>query len=262
MTGSRSYDDVADIGDLYDHVKVYVDRPDVPFYMDAARASGGPVLELGCGTGRVLIPTARAGVEITGLDRAGGMLTRCRAKLDAEPKEVRDRVTLVERDMRNFDLGRQFALATIPFRAMQHQVTVDEQLAVLGCVRRHLVPGGRLVFDVFNPDIRRLSTPDDGEHEDTPRTALPGGRSFRRTGRVARVDRIAQVSEVELAYYVTDASGREERRVQAFPMRWFFRWELEHLLARAGFRLLEVYGDFHGSPISGESPDIVMVAAI
>lgn len=94
----------------------YPTRQDVPFYVEAARESGGPVLELGCGTGRVLIPTARAGIETVGFDLSAGMLEACQRRLRAEPPELRDRVSLHRGDMRNFDLGRTFRLVTIPFR--------------------------------------------------------------------------------------------------------------------------------------------------
>jgi SAM-dependent methyltransferase len=262
MTGSQSYDDVPRIGELYDHVPAYA-RRDLAFYIDVARGAGGPVLELGCGTGRVLLPTARQGVEITGLDRSAAMLSRLREKLGAEPSDVRGRVTVVEADMRELgelDLGRKFKLVTIPFRGFQHQIGVDDQLAVLRGARTHLAPGGRLAFDVFNPHFKLMVTRTTEEHEDSPRTALPGGRWFRRNARVPSVDFLTQVSQVELIWYVTDQSGREQRHVQAFPMRWFMRTEVEHLLARAGFRIAEIYGDVDRSPLVPDSPEMIFVA--
>lgn len=260
MTGSQSYDDIEGIGELYDHVRLYGQRQDVPFYIEEARRSGGPVLELGCGTGRVLIPTARAGFEITGLDRAGGMLARLRENLAREPMEVRDRITLVEGDMRDFELGHQFALVTIPFRGFQHQVGIADQLACLESIRRHLAPGGRLVFDLFNPHFKYLVADRSDEKEDTPWTPMPGGRMLRRTSRVTAVDFIAQTSSVEIIWYVKDASGHEDRRVQSFAMRWFLRAEVEHLLARAGYRVVEIAGDLAHGPLTNEALEIVVVA--
>ena len=109
------------------------------FLWNAAREAGGEVLELGCGTGRVLIPTARSGVEITGLDLSPDMLKVCRKKLEAEPEEVRARVRLVEADMRQFELSRTFRLVTLPFRPFQHLTTVEAQLA---CSGQHPTPSG------------------------------------------------------------------------------------------------------------------------
>jgi hypothetical protein len=122
------------------------------------------------------------------------------------------------------------------------------------------VPGGRIAFDVFNPDPARLASPATAETEDTPPTALTGNRSVRRTARVVRVDHAAQVSSVELIWYVRDASGKEERRVQAFPMRWFFPDEIERVVEHAGFTVVGMYGDVERSPIVAGSPDIIVVA--
>jgi SAM-dependent methyltransferase len=252
---------VPGIGELYDHVGLYGQRGDTAMYVRIARHIGGPVLELGCGTGRVLLPTARAGVAIAGLDRSTDMLARCRGNLASESAEVQARVTLVEGDMRDFDLRQQFALVTIPFRGFQHLTTIEDQLACLQRARTHLAPDGLLVFDVFNPHFGILVSSRAEEREDTPPTALPGRRSLRRTARVLAVDFIAQLSQVELVWYVTDASGREARHVQAFPMRWFMRAELEHLVARAGLRLIAVHGDMDEGPLAGDSPEMVVVAA-
>src|SRR5687768_14738605 len=102
MDKAGGYEDYDFIAELYDHVTPYRERADVAFFVEEAAGAGGPVLEVGCGTGRVLIPTARARVEITGLDLSGHMLERCRASLSAESEEVRSRVTLVKADMRGF----------------------------------------------------------------------------------------------------------------------------------------------------------------
>jgi ubiquinone/menaquinone biosynthesis C-methylase UbiE len=119
----------APIADLYDYVAPYRARPGIDFYVEAAKSAGGPVLEVGCGTGRVLLPTARAGVEIVGLDLSPDMLGMCRQRLENEPEAVQSRVQLVQADMREFNLFRTFRLATIPFRPFQHLITVDDQLA-------------------------------------------------------------------------------------------------------------------------------------
>ena len=256
-----AYDDVEAIGELYDHVPLYVARHDVDFYVEEARAAPGEVLELGCGTGRVLIPTARMGKKITGVDSSPRMLERCRAQLTREPREVQDRITLVNADMRSLDLNRRFSIITLPFRPFQHLISVEDQLAALGSIHRHLEPGGRLAFDVFSPNPRYLV--DDSrakEREDTPETPLPDGRSFRRTGRVTKVHIVDQYSEVELIYYVRNADGTTRRLVHAFLMRWFWRYELEHLLARGGFRVVSIYGSLDRTPLTDDSPEMIVIA--
>ena len=102
MERTGGYEEYACIADLYDHVVPYRQRQDVAFFVEAAQVAGGPVLEVGCGTGRVLIPTARMGVDITGLDASPHMLAMCREKLRQEPAEVQARARLVAADMRHF----------------------------------------------------------------------------------------------------------------------------------------------------------------
>jgi SAM-dependent methyltransferase len=189
------------------------------------------------------------------------MLERCREKLRDEDKAVRGRVSLHQGDARTFDLGRQFGLVIAPFRVVQHLTTIDDQLGFLHSVARHLAPGGQLVFDVFNPNFAALAAADGTEREDTPDTPLPDGRSFRRTGRVSRVRLVDQVSEIELIYYISTKSGEKtERRVQSFDMRWYLRAELVHLLARGGFSVRSIYGDFDRSPLTDKSPEQIVCA--
>ena len=260
-TDPAAYDHIPDFGLLYDGVAGYATRPDVAFYVGEAERSGGPVLELGCGTGRILVPVARAGCTVTGLDGSREMLARCEARLRDEPAEVRARVTLHQGDARGFDLDATFALVTAPFRLMQQVVTVEDQLRLLESVARHLAPGGRFVFDVYNPSFAALAAADGAEHEDTPERPLPDGRTLRRTVRIPRVRWVDQVSETELVYYVAPAPGAPAaRHVQAFDMRWYLRAELEHLLARRGFRVAAIHGDFAGAPLDDTSPEMVVRA--
>src|SRR6267378_2019276 len=155
MTQAGGYEEYAFIADLYDHVVPYRDRPDVTFFVEAASKAGSPVLEIGCGTGRVLIPTARAGIDIAGLDLSPHMLRVCQERLLDEPEAVRSRARLIQADMRNFDLAQNFKLATLPFRPFQHLTTVSDQMSCLESIHRHLVKGGRLILDLYNPRLDR-----------------------------------------------------------------------------------------------------------
>jgi SAM-dependent methyltransferase len=257
------YQEYAFVADLYDHVTLYRDRPDVRFYVDAAAAAGSPVLELGCGTGRVLIPVARAGgVDIVGLDLSSDMLAVCRQQLQEEPDAVRSRVRLVEGDMRDFDLGAQFRIAIIPFRPFQHLLTVEDQLSCLSCIRRHLVEDGTLILDLFNPSLDFLVNRPVGEElDEEPAFTTPDGKTVVRRHKTVAVDRFQQVGDYELIYYVTHPDGRRERLVQAFQMRYLFRFEAEHLLARARFTLEHVYADYDKNPYGTTYPgELLMVA--
>jgi SAM-dependent methyltransferase len=256
------------LAEFYDAVAIYRTRADLAFYVEEARAAAQaapagitPVLELGCGTGRILVPAAEAGVRITGLDASAKMLAACEAKLAAASREVRERVRLVHGGMTDFHLGARFQLITAPFRPIQHLLTVDAQLACLACVGEHLAPGGRFIFDVFHVRPEVFYDPAwKEEKEDTPATPLPDGRSFRRTSRVVEVSRAEQTSLIEMHYYVTHPDGRAEHLTQQFPMRFFYRYELEHLLARAGFRVDALYGDLQRGGFVNESPEMIFVA--
>lgn len=260
-TGRPPYS--GDVPFLYDHVPLHGARRDVQLYVGLAQECRGRVLEVGCGTGRVLLPIARTGVEIDGLDASQAMLDRCAKALTAEPSEVQRRVRLHHGDAREFELGTKFDLVIAPFRVVQHLITLEEQLAFLTSVARHLHPGGVLAFDVFNPNFAALVAADGIEREDTPPTKLPDGRSFRRAARVRRVHWAEQVSEIELIYYLSNERDEEvERVVDEFEMRWYLKAELVHLLARCGFRPRSIYGDLDRSPFTDKSPEIIVVAEL
>lgn len=251
----------AAIAEYYDVTPMYAERGDIGFYLACAREAGGKILELGCGTGRILIPTAAAGHAIVGLDLSPDMLNRCQEKLRAQPPEVQARARIVEGSMTAFELGEEFHLVTLPFRVFQHLLTMDDQLACLASIRRHLVPGGRVVVDIFYPNFAMLHDPAfTQEREEFPEIELPDGRRFRRASRVAAFRRAEQINEVEIITYVRHSDGREERLVSAFPIRYFFRYEVEHLLTRAGFRVEALYGNFDRSPLGDDSPEMIFVA--
>ena len=258
------YEQYAAIADLYDHVVPYRTRTDIQFFVDAARESGGPVLEVGCGTGRVLIPTARAGIDITGLDRSTHMLAVARERLQSEPAVVQSRARLVEADMRSFELGGTFALVTVPFRPFQHLTTVEEQLSCLDSMRRHLRHDGTLILDLFNPSLELLARAVTQEEVgDEPDFTTPDGRHVRRRYRILQHDWQEQTNQVELIYYVTHPDGRQDRLVHAFPMRYVFRFEIEHLLARSGFTVRRIYADFDKRPYGSSYPgELIVVAGI
>lgn len=258
---AATYDDIPGYGALYDGVPAYAARGDVAFYREEALRANGPVLEVGCGTGRVLLPTARSGVNITGLDGSLEMLARCRTHLAEESAETQSRVTLHQGDATAFDLHEKFALITAPFRVLQMLTTIDEQLGLVGSVARHLAPGGRFVFDVYNPRYDLLLQDRTQEQEEVPTTVLPDGRTLRRTVRVPRVRMTDQVNELELFYYVADREGATPKRyVHAFEMRWFLRAELVHLLARVGLMVTNVWGDFDRSAYADASRELIVEA--
>ncbi len=234
-------------------------RDDVDLYVDLAREHGGPVLEMGCGSGRVLLPVARAGVEVTGLDLSAAMLDRLRDSLAAEPAAVRRRVRLVEGDLRSADAGGPFALVTAPFRVVQHLLERADQRAWLRNAARHLAPGGALVFDVFQPDFEQIAD-SPAASIDLERTDPASGRTVRR---LAWVHHRPEEQVFDLRFeWLTEAPGGGGRVIQAAEttVRWFTRAELENLLELEGLAATEVWGDFARTPFGPGAEEIVVRA--
>lgn len=246
--------------ELYDLTPHHEDRPDIKFYVDMCQDAEGDVLELGCGTGRILIPIARQGNNITGLDISKNMLTKCEANLQKEAEDIRKRVNLSQGSMADFSIDKKFDRIIIPFRALSVLLNVKDQLSCLQRVRDHLSEKGKLIFDVFTVDMAGMIRLSDGKERTEFDYNLPDGRKFKRTYRYAAQHPSEQYNDVELIYYVTDTRGRTERLVDTFKWRYFFRFELEHLLVRAGFRLLHFYGDFDKSLFTDNSPEMILIA--
>jgi len=132
---------------------------DVAFYERVARETGGPVLELACGTGRIALPLAKAGLHVTGVDQSEAMLAIARRKLAAVSPSVQERLSFVHQSMIQLDLGQRFGFAFVPFRSFQHLLTIDLQRKSLEAIRRHLQPGGRLALHLFDPRLDWLVDP-------------------------------------------------------------------------------------------------------
>jgi len=250
MTYAASYERV--LARTYDSVYGLIRDPsgDRAFYVEHAKQSGGPVLELGCGTGRVLLPTALTGVACVGLEASSEMLAVLREK---DPPA---NVELVGGRMENFDLGQgRFRLVTAPFRALQHLLDVEAQLATLENVRRHLAPGGAFVFDVFDPKLARMAVLEEPEG---PGVAFShDGKQVRRRESVRR-DLTRQVMTVTFRY---ESDAVDLQGVTQIDLRWYYRYELEHLLARAGFGELEFFAGFDKSPWRAGQETVVVARA-
>lgn len=262
MSKYGGYESKEFLPELYDLCPRYKQRADMDFYLNICQEQNGKVLELGCGTGRVLIPIAQSGLEITGLDLSPYMLAKCRENLAEEPQEIQNRIQLVQGTMTDFDLGEKFSSIIIPFRPFQHLIDVKDQMACLQCAQKHLADDGVLVFDLFQVNFSKINNPEDlEEKEDFPEMEIPDGRTMRRNWRFAGYHPSEQYNECELIYYITDKDGNTERLVHDFPFRYFFRYEVEHLLARCGLKIKALYGNFDKSPLVDESPEMIFVAS-
>jgi len=261
MSKYGGYEDHEFVADFYDAMYTNPVRQDIDFFVDYSRKAGGKTLELGCGTGRVLIPTALAGCEITGLDLSPYMIKKCREKINRLPREVRKNVLIIQGNMTNFSTGEEYALITIPFRPFQHLIAVDEQKACLNSISKHLSIKGKLVFDVYHPFLPRVPEPKFFmEMEVTPPFKLTDGRVIKRTNRTAAFHRAEQYNDIEFIFYIKYPDGKEERLVQTFPMRYYYRYEIEHLLSLCGFKIVELFGNYDKSKFSNDSPEMIFVA--
>jgi SAM-dependent methyltransferase len=232
-------------------------RDDIPFYVALAKEcadSGLPVLELGCGTGRVTLPVAEAGVAVVGLDASPAMLDVARGK-----SVNRENPRWIEADMADFHLEERFGLVVIPARSFLLLLTVAEQKACLGCIHEHLVPGGRLALNIFNPDLVLMAswmTAKRGlwrreETNDAARELLASTKYRTAT---------QEIDEQYLEHRFSDDGAIIARAERNLRVRYVFRYEMEHLLTLSGFEVEALYGWFDGRLFDDESSEIVWVA--
>ncbi len=258
MTAITNYD-----AELYDIVRPGSFRGDVEWYRKKAVASGGPVLELGAGTGRIAFPIAGDGIRVTALDVDEGMLGRLHEKLAALPDDVRSRVSVRQADMRNFALGETFELVIIPFRAFLHNVTTDDQLACLKCVHDHLQTGGELAFNVFHPSLEYMSA-HAGRQEGTWRWSdtrdLPDGR-FVVFADASSYDTVQQRVRSMLRAEEFSAAGQlVDTHMLRLELAYLYPADIRRLLERSGFELIRISGDFSGRPFERDGDELVIEA--
>ena len=231
-------------------------------YAGEARQKGERLLDVACGTGRIGIRLAREGTAVTGLDLSEKMLEVAKQK-GAGIADMR----WVCSDMCSFDLAEEFGLAIIGGHAFQNLNAVEEQLGCLGSIRRHLKPGGRLIMHVDNQDFAWL-----GDLMGEKRGVFELDKEFihPRTGhrirqlQAWRYQPATQTAISEMAWEELGEDGQLLDRLQTEPQRFhcIYRYEMEHLLARAGYQIEALYGDFFRHPLEDKSPGMIWVARI
>jgi len=223
---------------------------DLPFYLEEAKVAGASVLELGCGTGRLLIPLLSSGLEVSGLDASAAMLEVARQKREDLSPELASRLHLHQGDMSEFELGQQFALILIPFRSFQLLLTTEAQRRCLICVGRHLALRGKVIINLFDPryDLIRPGK--------QPSASLPKHLVHPVSGNQVLVETLERASDPvtqtfteQWRFTETDSNGalirQEEHELQ---MRWTFRYEMRHLVEGCGLVVEAEYSDFLRSP--------------
>ena len=227
---------------LYDEIAAFYDpwsrsvTEDVGFYVDEALGSGGPVVELGVGTGRIAVPIARAGVDVIGVDSSPGMLAVARAA--AADAGVAERIDLRLGDLREPPVSERVPLVICPFRSLLHMETEAEKVRALRAARAMLAAGGRFVFDVFSPSA------DDIEETD--------GRW------IEREPGIFERADWDEGSRTLTLSVRSDGSLTSFGLHWLSEAEWQGLLDAAGFEVESTYGWFDRGPYSGEE-DMIFV---
>jgi SAM-dependent methyltransferase len=247
---SQPYPDC--VARFYDVVYARVrDGVDNAYYLRKMKEARGAVLEIGVGTGRLLRDALAARVDAYGIDLSTTMIARCREQL---PSDARERVWVA--DAVRLRTERRFALVTAPFRVLSHVPAPEDQLRLLEAVHRVLLPGGTFIFDVYVPALKLLleglteMTDFDGHHAP--------GRRLRRAVSSEPADLVRQTNRVRMSFTWDEEDG-ERRDEWAFDMRFFFRFELEHLVARSPLVLHDIHGDFEEGPLEADSREFVVV---
>lgn len=246
--------------DWYDVVHAIADDGEVRFYVNLARASGGPVLEIGVGTGRIALPILQAGIDVAGIDLYEQMLQRAREKA-ALAMPLPGKAELVQADMRDFDLGRTFPLVIIPGRTLLLLGSAVAQRQALKRAAAHLAPGGRLALTVFNPSPELLADVAKGPFL-VGETVNPGTGRRCRLWAINHFDTVRQTNRGRQIVEEFDGRGKVLRRAELeVRVRYLYPSELHAMLRSAGLRATEVHGDFAGGLLTEDSEHMVFVAS-
>lgn len=234
-------------------------QEDLAMYAGFATAvEGGGVLDLACGTGRVTLPLAATGHRVTGIDLSPAMLDIARGKVAAAGLE--DRVRLVHADMRHVDLGTTFGLVVITLNSLMHLETQAAQLEALACAAHHVAPPGRLVVDLFNPNVALPDEQQEGQLFLHCLKVQPDGTHLLHF-QSPRVDRAGQIISMTNYYDEMAPGGQVRRHFAPFSLRYVTAGEVPLLVRAAGLEIEALYGTYELDPYDGESPRLVVVAS-
>ncbi len=239
------------VAKYYDLIYEELRNPvDYNFYLKKIFETNGSILEIGVGTGRLFCDALGKRKDIYGIDLSPAMIERLKEKISSK-----DYFRVKVQDSRNFQLNKKFDLIVAPFRVFSHLITLDDQLSTLDRINYHLVEGGEFIFDVFNPDLSLLAKPMD-LNLDTEIDLKEGGYLKRYV--TAKPDQISQINWLKMKYVLTKNSVVQEETFE-FPMRYYFRYELENLIALSKLKLKKVLGGFNNEPLDNNTKDFVLI---
>ena len=250
-----SSEEDARLAALYDLDFLFQETPvqeaAVDWFRGLARMTGGPILELGVGSGRVAVPVAKDGHEVVGIDRSAAMLARA----ERYARSARAQLRLVQADMRTFSLDRAFALITIPANTFL-MLTPDDRWACLARCREHLAKAGRLAIDVFQPDPAMIAGVDGGVREEWRRTDPDTGHSVTKFSSTR-----ATVESTTFRWWWDEELGDGQiRRIgREATLHYLYRREAELLFPAAGFEIETLHGDYEGAAVTPTSRKLLLV---
>ncbi len=268
--------DRSNMSDLYRHPEEYDlehlgDSEDVEFYVSLVRRlQPRKVLELGCGTGRITLPLAEQGAQlafdVTGLDSQAEMLETAKKRLLEAPPKVRERLRLIQGDMRTWQSESAFDLIVIPCSSISHLLTLQDQLTVWNQCRRNLRPGGRFVVEITMPNMATFA-----DSFNVPPRALveidvdksdesDGVRFIRR--KTSRYLSHEQCAETRFLYEKYQNGRAIDGYIDDFAGHVFFPRELQLLFLHTGFEVEQTLGDYRGRPLKPNSPLIIMIGKL
>jgi SAM-dependent methyltransferase len=244
-----------DDGDFYDILMQGLTYG-IDFYVDLARRAKGPILDIACGTGRILLPCLQAGADGDGLDLYQPMLDTLRTKATALGLAP----NLYRADMADFHLPRRYALIMITFNAFIHNLTQEAQIRCLDLCRQHLLPGGLLAFDVYFPSLAMIGAPQNTRALEME-TRYPHSGMLLRCYDTRSFDRVKQIqhSLYEVEQVEADGTARIVHRSE-YDVRWIYKEEMALLLRVAGFRRWEIFGNFERAPLTRETDALIVQA--
>ncbi len=229
---------------------------ELEWYLEKVRESGGPILDLCCGTGRFSLMLAKQGYEVTGVDQSDGMLNQFRNKLRTQPTDVQKRVRIENQKMSDFNLGMKFK-TVICCDAFFHNLTVEDEINCLRSIAHHLLPGGCFVFNIHNPNCEYIlkSVASKGkEFEERGRYELEDGSGSLLVEQSLAGNLVAQCTTTTLRLTKYDRDGFEvENGESTWTTRYMFRYEAVHLLYRCGFKVQSLVGNYRNGPVTVDS---------
>ncbi len=223
---------------------------DIPFFLERAKLAQGPILELACGTGRVALPLARAGLDVDGLDLSPSMLKRAQEKARSENLKI----GWIQGDARNFQAGRKYGLIFIAYDSFLYLYDFESQKSFFDSVKAHLLPGGILILDAFNPNPGDLSL-DWTEYKVLASYVDPDGRGNVTIRHRSRYDDASQVLHAQWLYEI----GAEFKKAEDIYLRIIFPKELDLIVSASGFTTIEKLGNYQSKVFESRDPHQVVI---